>query len=184
MADQHDHDEARKSFGSDRAQLVYGKRLDGTSAHIGEVRRGLACRGVWPACESQLVARLKADRQVPHFAHHGGEVCRGGPETVLHLLAKEAFRSDPKLLLPERLGLHNKRVVTKPSQEVVDTEFLRLEYNGPKSIIPDLYVRAHGYNLFVEVAVIHFADDANMRRLRDTRFPPSRSICPSFRATR
>ncbi|MER8523364.1 hypothetical protein NKI56_28160 [Mesorhizobium sp. M0622] len=86
------------------------------------------------------------------------------------MLAKEAFRSDPKLLLPERLGLHNKHVVTKPSLEV-DTEFLRLEYNDPKTIIPDLYVRAHGYDLFVEVAVTHFADDAKIRRLREHKIP-------------
>jgi hypothetical protein len=89
---------------------------------------------------------------------------------VLHLLAKEAFRSDPKLLLPERLGLDNRRVVTKPSLEV-DTEFLRLEYNDPKTVIPDLYVRALGYDLFVEVAVTHFADDAKIQRLRQHKIP-------------
>ncbi|MER9791671.1 hypothetical protein [Mesorhizobium sp. M0213] len=56
--------------------------------------------------------------------------------------------------------------MTKPSLEV-DTEFLRLEYNDPKTIIPDLYVRAHSYDLFVEVAVTHFAHDAKIRRLRE-----------------
>nr|WP_280139541.1 competence protein CoiA family protein [Mesorhizobium sp. Root102] len=170
MASQCDHDDATKSYGSDRAQLVYGKRPDGTFAHIAEVQRGLACGCVCPACGGQLVARLKADRQVPHFAHHGGEACGGGPETVLHLLAKEAFRSNPTMALPERLGLDSRRVVSKPSLEV-KTEFLRLEYNDPKTIIPDLYVRALGYDLFIEVAVTHFADDAKIQRLREHKIP-------------
>lgn len=30
-----DHEQAQKSYGSDRAQLVYGKRPDGTFAHMG-----------------------------------------------------------------------------------------------------------------------------------------------------
>ncbi|MFK0693164.1 hypothetical protein ACFX5Q_34275 [Mesorhizobium sp. IMUNJ 23033] len=105
-----------------------------------------------------------------HFAHHDVEACGGGPETVLHLLAKEAFRSNPKLILPERLGLDNKRLVMKPSLEV-ETEFLRLEYNDSKTIIPDLYVRALGYDLFVEVAVTHFADSAKIQRLREHKIP-------------
>ncbi len=165
-----DHELAQKSYGTDRARLVYGKRPDGTLAHIGEVARGLACGCVCPACDGQLVARLKEDHRVPHFAHHDGEACGGGPETVLHLLAKEAFRSNPKLLLPARPGLDNKRVVTKPSIEV-ETEFLRLEYTDPKTIIPDLYVRALGYDLFVEVAVTHFTDDAKIQRLREHKIP-------------
>ncbi|EHK54469.1 hypothetical protein MAXJ12_24772 [Mesorhizobium alhagi CCNWXJ12-2] len=75
------------------------------------------------------------------------------------------------MLLPGRLSLdHRKRVVTKPSQEV-QTEFLRLEYTDPKTIIPDLYVRALEYDLFVEVAVTHFSDEAKVRRLREHRTP-------------
>lgn len=165
-----DHEQTQKSYGTDRARLVYGKRPDGTLVYIGEVPRGLACGCVCPACDGQLVARLKDDHQVPHFAHHGGEACGGGPETVLHLLAKEAFRSNPKLYLPERRGLDKKRIVTKPGIEVA-TEFLRLQYTDPKTVVPDLYVRALGYDLFVEVAVTHFADDAKIERLREHKIP-------------
>ncbi|MER9133306.1 hypothetical protein [Mesorhizobium sp. M0768] len=165
-----DHEQAQKSYGTDRAQLVYGRRPDGTFAHIGEVARGLACGCVCPACSGQLVARLKEDHRVAHFAHHDVEACGGGPETVLHLLAKEAFRINPRLILPERLGLDNKRLVMKPSIEV-ETEFLRLEYNDSKTIIPDLYVRALGYDLFVEVAVTHFADSAKIQRLKEHKIP-------------
>ncbi|RWD16089.1 MAG: hypothetical protein EOS75_30025 [Mesorhizobium sp.] len=161
-----DHESARKSFGSDRAQLVYGRRDDGSMAHISEVQRGLACGCKCPACGGRLVARLKDDHVVPHFAHNDGEVCSGGPETVLHLLAKEAFRINPKILLPERLGLDKGRVVMKPGQEV-ETELLRLEYSDPKKIIPDLYVRALTYDLFVEVAVTHVSDDTKIQRLRE-----------------
>ncbi|WP_143748494.1 competence protein CoiA family protein [Mesorhizobium carmichaelinearum] len=170
MADEGGHNEVRKLFGSDRAQLVYGKRPDGTLAHISEVVRGLSCGCVCPACDGQLVARLKEDHRVPHFAHHGGEACGGGPETVLHLLAKEALRSSPTMVLPGRPGLENKRVVTKPTREV-QTQFLRMEYTDPKKIIPDLYVRALGYDLFVEVAVTHFADAAKIQRLREHNIP-------------
>ncbi|MCB1469863.1 MAG: hypothetical protein KDK08_22565 [Rhizobiaceae bacterium] len=165
------HHEARKTYGSDRAQLVYGLRPDGTLAHISKVQRGLACGCVCPACIGQLVARTKNDHQVPHFAHASGEACGGGPETALHLLAKDVFRANPTMLLPGRPALDKrKQVVTKPGQEV-ETEFLRLEYTDPKMIIPDLYVRALGYDLFVEVAVTHFSDDDKIRRLREHRTP-------------
>lgn len=170
MADETDHNEVGKSFGTDRAQLVYGKRPDGTFAGIGEVERGLACGCVCPACDGRLVARLKEDHRVPHFAHHDGEACGGGPETVLHLLAKEAFHNSPTMMLPGRPGLENKRVVMKPAREV-QTEFLRMEYTDPKKIIPDLYVRALGHDLFVEVAVTHFADAAKIQRLRKHNIP-------------
>ncbi|WP_136620907.1 MULTISPECIES: hypothetical protein [Mesorhizobium] len=165
-----DHEQAQKSYGSDRAQLVYGKRPDGTFAHIGDVARGLACGCVCPACDGRLVARLKEDHRVAHFAHHDGEACGGGPETVLHLLAKEAFRSNLTMMLPGRAGLENKRVVMKPAREV-KTEFLRMEYTDPKRIIPDLYVRALGHDLFVEVAVTHFADAAKIQRLKKHNIP-------------
>lgn len=167
-----EHDNlVRSRYGSDRAQLVYGRRPDGTLAHITEVQRGLACDCVCPACDGQLVARTKDDYQVPHFAHNSGKACGGGPETVLHLLAKEAFRANPNMRLPERPALDKrKQVVTKPGQEV-GTEFLRLEYTDPKRIVPDLYVRALGYDLFVEVAVTHFSDDAKIQRLREHRIP-------------
>ncbi|KAA3448060.1 hypothetical protein C7I87_24290 [Mesorhizobium sp. SARCC-RB16n] len=109
---------------------------------------------------------MKDDHVVPHFAHSDGEACGGGPETVLHLLAKDAFRTNPKMLLPERLGLHKGSVVMKPGQEV-ETEFQRLEYTDPKKVIPDLYVRALGYDLFVEVAVTHASDGTKIQRLQE-----------------
>ncbi|MER9973440.1 hypothetical protein [Mesorhizobium sp. M0085] len=161
-----DHENARKSFGSDRARLVYGRRDDGTLAHISEVPRGLSCGCRCPACGGRLIARLKDVHVVPHFAHNDGETCGGGPETVLHQLAKEAFRINPKMQLPERLGLDKGKVVMKPGQEV-ETELLRLEYSDPKKIIPDLYVRALSYDLFVEVAVTHASDDTKIQRLRE-----------------
>lgn len=159
------------NLGSERAKLVYGRSSDGKLLHISEVSRGRSCGCVCPACKTPLVARTKADHRIPHFAHDSGRACGGGPETVLHLLAKEAFRANPKILLPERPALdERKQVVTKPGQEV-ETEFLRLEYTDPKKIIPDLYVRALGYDLFVEVAVTHFSDEAKIRRLREHRIP-------------
>lgn len=166
-----EHEDTRDRWGNRQAKLVWGKALDGTLAHISTVQRGRACNCSCPACDGQLVARTKADRMVPHFAHGGGEACGGGPETALHLLAKEVFRANPRMLLPERPALDNRRqLMTKPSQEV-ETEFLRLEYTDPKKIIPDLYVRALGYDLFVEVAVTHFSDETKIQRLRDHRIP-------------
>ncbi|MER8861579.1 MULTISPECIES: competence protein CoiA family protein [unclassified Mesorhizobium] len=160
-----DHENARISFGTDRAQLVYGLRPDRTLAHISEVQRGIACGCNCPACGGRLVAR-KGDENVPHFGHDGGDACGGGPETVLHLLAKEVFRADPSLLLPKRLGLNKGSVVTKPGQQVT-TQFLRIEFTDPKTVIPDLYVRALGYDLFVEVAVTHASDETKIQRLRE-----------------
>ncbi|WP_190234209.1 competence protein CoiA family protein [Mesorhizobium sp. M4A.F.Ca.ET.050.02.1.1] len=133
--------------------------------HISEVQRGIACGCNCPACGGRLVAR-KGDENVPHFGHDDGEVCGGGPETVLHLLAKEVLRTNPLLLLPKRLGLDKGNVVMKPGQQVT-TQFLRIEFTDPKKVIPDLYVRAPGYDLFVEVAVTHASDETSIQRLRE-----------------
>lgn len=166
-----DHREARKSFGSDSAQLVYGKRADGTLAHISEVARGLACLCICPACDGQLVARTKADFRVPHFAHNGGEACGWGPETALHLLAKELFRFNPTLFLPERLALDKQQhVFTLPAQEAA-TEFLWMEYTDGDGVIPDVCIRAQGHELFVEVAVTHFCEAEKVARLRKRGVP-------------
>ncbi|MDX8500236.1 competence protein CoiA family protein [Mesorhizobium sp. VK4C] len=160
-----DHEKARISFGTNRAQLVYGLRPGGTLAHISEVQRGIACGCNCPACGGRLVAR-KGDENVPHFGHDDGEACGGGPETVLHLLAKEVFRTNPLLLLPKRLGLDKGNVVMRPGQQVM-TQFLRTEFTDPKTIIPDLYVQALNYDLFVEVAVTHASDETKIQRLRE-----------------
>jgi len=166
-----EHEDTRDRWGSRQAKLVWGKAPDGTLAHISTVQRGRACNCSCPSCDGHLVARTKADHMVPHFAHSGGEACGGGPETALHLLAKEVFCANPRMLLPERPALDSRRqLMTKPSQEV-ETEFLRLEYTDPKKIIPDLYVRALGHDLFVEVAVTHFSDETKIQRLREHRIP-------------
>lgn len=164
-------DDARRKFGTDRAELVYGLNEAGQIVHISTVARGLACRCQCPSCGYVLVARTKDEHRVPHFAHHNRDACGGGPETALHLLAKELFKANPNLFLPPRSGLDKSgQIVMRPGHEVATT-CLRMEYAGPHRIVPDLHVSVLGCDLFVEIAVTHPCDEVKIQRIKEHGVP-------------
>src|SRR4051812_8554396 len=68
--------------------------------HISAVTRGLACGCFCAACGHALIAR-KGSRRQHHFAHRLHTTCDGGLETVLHRLAKDAFRHMSTLRIPQ-----------------------------------------------------------------------------------
>ena len=87
------------------AKIVYGKSKEtGELVHISTVERGLSCNCVCPACGEDLVAR-KGTKMRHHFAHRGdvdgeGSKCTTAGETVVHYLAKEAFKKLSTITVP------------------------------------------------------------------------------------
>ncbi|TIT19134.1 MAG: DUF2384 domain-containing protein [Mesorhizobium sp.] len=154
------------SYGSDRAELVYGLTAGGRMVHILEVERGLKCGCICPGCDRRLVARTKADKVVPHFAHYG-PACGGAPETALHKLAKQIVADSLTLVVPKRIAIHGAVERALPGATDIKLESARIEYNDPDGIVPDLYVTVKGHELFVEMAVTHPCDEEKIRRIRE-----------------
>jgi hypothetical protein len=137
MAVLHGHAEVRAEFGTDRAELVYGQRPDGSLVHISTAERGLRCACVCPGmCGSRLVAKTMA--KTPHFAHHHRDACGGGPETALHKLAKQIVKERLTLFVPKRIAAHGNIERVLPGREEIALESASLEYRDPQQIVPDL----------------------------------------------
>jgi competence CoiA-like predicted nuclease len=52
---------------------------------VEEVKGGLACGCICPACKKQLIAR-KGEIKIYHFAHYNSDDCKSGLETALHMI--------------------------------------------------------------------------------------------------
>ncbi|RWM68507.1 MULTISPECIES: hypothetical protein [Mesorhizobium] len=165
MAGRHGHAEVRAEFGTDRAELVYGQRPNGSLVHISTAERGLKCVCVCPGmCGSRLVARTMA--KTPHFAHHHRDACGGGPETALHKLAKQIVKERLTLFVPKRIATHGDVERVLPGREEIALESASLEFRDQQQIVPDLFVTIQGRKLFVEIAVTHPCDDEKILRIR------------------
>ncbi|MBZ9851359.1 hypothetical protein LB565_25550 [Mesorhizobium sp. CA14] len=159
------HAHLRNKYGTDRAELVYGQKADGSLIHISAAERGLRCDCICPGmCGSHLVAKTLA--RTPHFAHHHRDACGGGPETSLHKLAKQIIKDQLILFVPKRIASHGDVERLLPGREKIELESATLEFRDPEQIVPDLYVTIKGRKLFVEIAVTHPCDDEKIRRIR------------------
>jgi competence CoiA-like predicted nuclease len=67
--------------------LFYGL-LDNELKHISEVKNGLKCDCICPACEKKLVARNGGQKRKHHFAHYESAECKYGVQTSIHIAAK------------------------------------------------------------------------------------------------
>lgn len=124
-------------FGDLMAQLVYGRRPDGTIVSIAEVPSGRKCDCVCPACGVRLIAQ-KGDVNVHHFRHDGVAAgCGKGGETSAHIWAKLALEKHLRLWLPEAwFQLDGKKVVIHPARPM-DFEKAELEQRDG-DIVPDV----------------------------------------------
>lgn len=162
---QHDLD-IRRQFGSDSARLVYGRNSEtGRLFHISTVSRGLACGLVCPHCNATLVANLKDDLKVAHFAHHG-PACIGGPETALHLLCKEIIRDELRLTIPRQRAAHGEYEHLIAEAREISVDRVTLEYRDQLEVIPDLRLEIGELDLFVEIAVTHPSGAEKISRLK------------------
>ena len=121
----------------------------GVLTHVGDAARGLECNCTCPFCGCVLVAKRGSER-VPHFAHYEATPCKWGPETAIHLLAKEIIERNTALVLPKILSLYSGKVL-RPEGRVNYTN-VRVEQRY-HDIIPDIIVSAEKHDLVIEVFV-------------------------------
>ena len=140
----------------------------GVLKHISTVPNGLACDCICPACKSRLVAR-KGQKKQAHFAHYKIYECIGGYETSLHLLAKEVLEKEQCFSIPE-LSMPNENyesgLISK--ERVIQTEEVVIEpsYDG---IVPDLFIKAKGRTLLIEIYVTHKVDEVKGNKVRNKK---------------
>jgi len=143
--------------------------------HITEVsedtQRGLSCGCICSECGDPLVARLGKVRQ-RHFAHHTKHSCTSSDESALHRFAKEVFRRQSKVMVPDAevwWGLDSLTVAR--AQYVHYSEAILEKSIG--SICPDVTLVREGDKppLLVEIVVTHAVDDEKEAQLRSLGLP-------------
>lgn len=107
-----------------------------TIIHITEAERGLQCGCICVECGGQLEA-VKGGIREHYFRHREINSCFGGPETGVHIRAKQIIAENTKIKIPGRQLLYsNVRV-----ENVLD---------GKK---PDVTVTANGEDVHFEIRV-------------------------------
>lgn len=162
------------------AKIVYGKSKEtGELVHISSVERGLKCNCVCPACGEDLIAR-KGTKMRHHFAHKGdvdgtGSKCKTAGETVIHYLAKEAFKKLKKVNLRIPTGveqLHDNNIrldssLTIPPEYRVECEVKEVFVEEPipsLGIVPDITIVTDKCTIYVEIYVTHRVPDSKIRK--------------------
>lgn len=164
------------------AKIVYGKSKEtGELVHISTVERGLSCNCVCPACGEDLVAR-KGTKMRHHFAHRGdvdgeGSKCTTAGETVVHYLAKEAFKKLKTITVPidmlkeEKDGYNIKFNYTlgvpySMSMECEIQEVLIEKEIDGMNLRPDVTLVTDKGTIYIEIYVTHKVSDENIRKYR------------------
>lgn len=128
--------------------------LGGTIVHIDQVSRGIACNCVCPICKKPLVAR-KGPKTTHHFAHAISKGCSGGPETVLHLLAKQIIESADNITSPS------------PNSKTIHINSVKLEKSFG-TVKPDITINNESEEFtFIEIAVTHKCEDEKIKKLQE-----------------
>ncbi|MBB5053460.1 hypothetical protein HNQ36_003451 [Afipia massiliensis] len=160
------------NFGSDKAKLVWAIDSNGKMAKISTVANGAKCkcRCPNPHCNEYLIA--KTNHQTPHYSHSSNSKCNGGgPETAIHILAKEAIEEHKKLYLIERRASFAGREVILSKARLVEFDMVVAEHRELERIVPDIYVEKAGRNLLIEIAVTHPCDEMKIEKIRARGVP-------------
>jgi Competence protein CoiA-like family len=165
------------SFGSGRAKLVYGLDSQGRIVHVLTVDRGLACncRCPDPICHGQLVAKHGRGKGItPHFAHHVLSDCSGGPESALHLLAKQTVMEATHIKIPAgEVRFEGTSIPLWPEKVVrIDSCVLECrEVSDGEVVVADLLIKQSETAFYCEIHVTHECDDEKIAKLQQGRVP-------------
>jgi hypothetical protein len=149
-------------------KLPFGLK-EGKLVEVSEVERGLPCGCICPACSHRLVAR-KGDKTIHHFAHYKSAECKGALETALHMAAKETLEKSKVFRLPKVYGYigHSwgSRGYILHEEQTIEFDKVFLE-KRLDNLVPDIILELNGRQLFVEIAVTHFIDEAKRRKIKE-----------------
>lgn len=118
--------------------IKLAKHNGGKIIHVDDALNGLACNCICLVCGERLQAIHPRFKQT-HFRHNQNLECTGGPETALHLFAKQIILEHNEIILPGRILNY-----TNPQAEVS---------LGP--ITPDVTVEMDGVPVYFEITVTH-----------------------------
>ncbi len=154
-----------RRFSGFAAELVFGKREDGSLVHISKVESGLACACRCPACDAPLIAR-KGKIVTAHFAHASdGEGCGTGAETNAHIWAKEVLEREKFILLPDVVAAASGLVDTVHRARLFRFAKAKLEHHLG-NIVPDVLLETEsGQQLLVEVRVTHACGEDKIAKI-------------------
>lgn len=149
---------------------IYAIR-DGFIVSINDIpdeERGLKCNCVCAACGDRLIAKIKGEKRIPHFAHNSKKDCEYGYESSLHLAAKEILSKAKKMVVPPVYvnfpGSYKRKELVTGATEI-EIEKVELE-KRVGSIIPDIVVYSGGKYFFVEIFVTHPIDKEKLEKIR------------------
>jgi hypothetical protein len=144
--------------------LFYGL-LDGKLIHISEAVNGLACNCICPACERKLIARNGGSKRIHHYAHKENVICKYGPQTAIHLAAKEILERCRRIVIPgkkQSFGMEPIEI-SKEMEIKIDSVSIEKKFND---FIPDLIITSGGKRLIVEIAVTHFVNEIKLQKIK------------------
>ena len=165
---------------------------EGRLVFIADSPRGLACGCVCACCGRPLIAKKGSIRR-HHFSHREITNCRGAPESVLHLLAKELLAELNVLMIPPyefarqlktKAGtlVQHRAIVAKGGLVRVDSVKVEEREDG---FVPDILIKSGAKSLVIEVAVSNKVKRSKLRRIRkrdlpaiEIRLDPSASFRP------
>lgn len=143
-------------------QELHYALLDGELVSINEVKNGLKCGCVCPACGAKLVAR-QGKKVAYHFAHYKTADCEHGQETALHLLGKKII-SKGRVFVPAK-------PFTSENQGAIHTYSEAIEEMHIGAITPDVLLKSESEALCVEIKVHHAVDDEKKYKIYELGLP-------------
>lgn len=123
--------------------------LNGVLVSINEVKNGLRCGCVCPACGAKLIAR-QGQKVAYHFAHYKISDCGHGKETALHLLGKKIIKKG-RVFVPAKPGTSERQGSVHSYSEAIEEMYI-------ESVKPDVLLKSESELLAVEIKVHHAVD--------------------------
>lgn len=161
-------------------KIPFGLR-GGKLVHVSEVKSGLACGCVCPACKRKLQAN-KGEIVSHYFSHDPSpeiKVCESAFETSIHRMAKQILSEDGYCVIPgltlsmskaDESGEDHTEEIS--IEEEAKREFERVELEKRlEDIRPDIIAYRDDMPLLIEVAVTSFADRKKKTIIRDLGLP-------------
>ncbi|MCQ2452007.1 MAG: hypothetical protein MJ075_02590 [Oscillospiraceae bacterium] len=142
------------------AELQYALR-EGQLVYIDEVKNGLQCGCLCPACGAVLIAANGGSQTEHHFRHYHGADCGLARETALHLLGKEILLQDRCLFLP---GFPEGGRLTSFDRALAEQQI-------SPAVRADVLLEGPGSQLNVEIRVTHAVDAIKRQHLMELELP-------------
>lgn len=152
-------------------KIPYGLK-DGVLWFVTDVPNGNNCGCICPKCKTPLQARNNPTNvKRAYFAHSGPVECTYSGMTDVHIMAQQilldckyivtpVYKDKPKLKLTDGSTIYGEDIIIRKTKVAADKVVSEYTWNG---FVPDIAFKIGDKELFIEIAVTHFIDDAKRR---------------------